>query len=101
MNGKIILAGLMFASLAAATSVRAADKVGVPACDEFLTKYEACVTAKVPAAQQSMMKTQIDQIRNGWAEAAKNASTKPTLEASCKQTGEQMKAAVQAYGCSF
>jgi hypothetical protein len=80
---------------------QAADKTGVAACDEFLTKYETCVSSKVPAAQQATFKSQIDMTSKAWADMAKNASTKPTLEASCKQTQDQMKAALQAYGCSF
>jgi hypothetical protein len=78
-----------------------AQTTGVAACDDFLKKYEACVTGKVPAAQRATLQTQLDQTRKSWAELAKNSSAKGALEASCKQTGEQMKAALQAYGCSF
>jgi hypothetical protein len=101
MNRTIWALGLALATFAVGTDLRAADKVGIAACDEFLTKYEACISAKVPAAQQSMMKTQFEQTRKTWADMAKNASAKPALEASCKQTGDQMKTALQAYGCSF
>ena len=101
MIRKTVFLGLAFATLSLGTDLRAADKVGVAACDDFLTKYEACITAKVPAAQQSTLKTQFEQTRNTWAEMAKNASSKPALESACKQTGEQMKAALQAYGCTF
>jgi hypothetical protein len=88
-------------AMLAAGYAQAADKVGVAACDDFLTKYETCISSKVPAAQQATFKTQFDQTRKTWSDMAKNASTKPTLEASCKQTMDQMKTALQAYGCSF
>jgi len=101
MKQTIFCLGLALAAFSIGSDLRAADKVGVAACDEFLTKYEACITSKVPAAQQSALKTQFEQTRNAWAEMAKNASTKPALESSCKTTGEQMKTALQAYGCSF
>jgi hypothetical protein len=101
MNRAIWAVGLALAFVSFGTDLRAADKVGIAACDDFLTKYEACISSKVPAAQQSMMKTQFEQTRKTWADMAKNASTKSTLEASCKQTGDQMKTALQAYGCSF
>ncbi|MDQ8728321.1 hypothetical protein [Bradyrhizobium sp. LHD-71] len=78
-----------------------AQTTGVAACDDFLTKYEACVTAKVPAAQRATFQGQLDQTRKTWSDLAKNASTKPALEGSCKQTSEQMKAALQNYGCAF
>jgi len=91
---------MSFAVLAAGHA-QAADKVGVASCDDFLTKYETCISSKVPAAQQATFKNQFDQTRKAWSDMAKNASAKPALEASCKQTMDQMKTALQAYGCSF
>jgi hypothetical protein len=81
--------------------VASAAEVGIPACDEFLTKYEACVTGKIPAAQQPAFKAQLDQLRASWAAAAQNPSARPSLEAACKQTADQMKASMTPYGCSF
>lgn len=78
-----------------------AQTTGVAACDDFLTKYEACVTSKVPAAQRSTFQGQFDLTRKTWSDLAKNPSAKPSLESACKQTGEQMKAALSSFGCSF
>ena len=96
-----LVAGFAVAAIAATSGVRAAEPVGVAACDEFLTKYEACVGTKVPAAQQTMFKGQMDQTRKSWTDLAKTPSGKPSLEAACKQTAEQMKTSLSAYGCSF
>jgi hypothetical protein len=82
-------------------AAQAADPIGIAACDDFLTKYEACLGSKVPAAQRTTLQTQIEQTRKGWTELAKNPSTKTTLEAVCKQTSQQMNTAMQAYGCTF
>ena len=101
MTRMFFMFGLALAAASIVSGARAADKIGVAACDEFLTKYEACLSAKVPAAQQATFKAQVDAMRNGWVEAAKNASTKASLEPACKQVGEQMKTALQAYGCAF
>lgn len=84
-----------------ASAAIAAEPVGIPACDEFLTKYEMCLSDKVPAAQQSAFKGQIEQLRAGWISLAKNPQTKPTLESACKTSADQMKAAVASYGCKF
>lgn len=84
-----------------AMAARAADPVGVPACDDFLTKYEACVSGKVPDAQKSMFQGQMDQLRKTWGDMAKNPQTKPSLETMCKSSSDQMKAAVASYGCTF
>lgn len=78
-----------------------AQTIGVAACDQFVTKYEACVGSKVPAAQQSSFKGIVDQMKSAWAEAAKNEASKGDVEAMCKQTAEQMNATMKSYGCSF
>ena len=78
-----------------------AQTTGVAACDDFLKKYEACVTTKVPAAQRATFQGQLDQTRKTWTDLAKNPSTKSALEGSCKQTSDQLKTVMQAYGCSF
>jgi len=90
-------------SLIAATTLtaQAADPIGIAACDDFLTKYEACLGSKVPAAQRTTLQTQIEQTRKGWTEIAKNPNTKTSLEGVCKQTSQQMNMAMQAYGCTF
>jgi hypothetical protein len=78
-----------------------AQTIGIAACDDFLKKYEACVTSKVPAAQRATFQGQLDQMRKAWSDAAKNASAKPTLENGCKQSAEQMKTAMSGFGCTF
>ena len=67
----------------------------------LLKKYEACVTSKIPAAQKTTFQAQLDQMRKAWSDAAKNADAKATLESICKQSAEQMKAAMSGFGCTF
>jgi hypothetical protein len=97
----ISLAGITAAALLAGGTASHAQSTGIAACDEFLTKYDACVSSKVPEAQRAMYKTQIDQTRKTWADLAKNASTKATMETTCKQTMDATKASLTPYGCSF
>jgi len=78
-----------------------AQTTGVAACDDFLKKYEACVTSKIPAAQKGMFQGQLDQMRKAWSDAAKAPGVKETLEATCTQSAEQLKAAMSGFGCSF
>jgi hypothetical protein len=78
-----------------------AQSTGIAACDDFLTKYDACVVSKVPEAQRAMYKTQIDQTRKAWVDMAKNPSAKATMESTCKQTLDATKTSLTAYGCSF
>jgi hypothetical protein len=78
-----------------------AQTTGVAACDDFLKKYEACVTSKIPAAQKATFQGQLDQMRKAWSDAAKAPGAKATLESTCKQSATQMKASMSAFGCSF
>ena len=88
-------------SLLAGVTTAHAQSTGIAACDDFLTKYDACVVSKVPEAQRAMYKTQIDQTRKAWIDIAKNPSAKSTMEATCKQTLDATKASLTAYGCTF
>ena len=88
-------------ALLAGVTTAHAQSTGITACDDFLTKYDACVASKVPEAQRAMYKTQIDQTRKAWVDLAKNPSAKTTMEATCKQTLDATKASLTAYGCSF
>ena len=89
------------ALLAIATSTANAQSTGIATCDDFLTKYDTCVTSKLPAAQRATYKAQLDQMRKSWVDMSKNPATKSTMEASCKQSMDAMKTALQAYGCTF
>ena len=88
-------------ALLAGVTTASAQSTGIAACDEFLTKYDACVGSKVPEAQRATFKMQIDQTRKAWVDMAKNPSTKATMESTCKQTLDATKASLTAYGCSF
>jgi hypothetical protein len=77
-----------------------AQTIGIAACDDFLKKYEACVASKIPDAQKTTFRGQLDQMRKAWSDAAKTPA-KASLEASCKQSSDQMKAALSSFGCAF
>jgi hypothetical protein len=96
-----LAAGIAGAALLIGVSAANAQSTGIAACDEFLTKYDACVGSKVPEAQRATFKTQIDQTRKAWVDMAKNPTTKATMESTCKQTMDATKASLTAYGCSF
>lgn len=88
-------------STSSASSTASADKIGVPECDDFIAKYDACVSGKVPEAQRAQYKNGIDQWRSSWKQLAANPATKGTLASACKKAAEQQDTAMKAYGCSF
>jgi hypothetical protein len=77
------------------------DKVGVAECDDFLAKYESCISGKVPAAAQATFKKSMDDWRKAWKEQANNPQTKSALAQVCKTSAEQAKAALSSYQCSW
>ena len=84
-----------------ASTASTGEKIGVAECDDFITKYEACVTGKVPAAQQATFKSSIEQWRSSWKKLADNPQTKGTLAGVCKSSLDQAKASLAAYGCTW
>jgi hypothetical protein len=75
------------------------EKIGVPECDEFIAKYEAC-TSKVPEVARAQYKSSVEQLRSSWKKLAANPATKGTLAAACKQAAAQQAAAWKTYGCA-
>jgi len=74
-------------------SEAAADSVGVPECDEYIKKYEACLTTIAPKAPQAQgaLKSSFEAQRNGFKAAAATPQGKATLASTCKQAIETAK----------
>lgn len=85
---------------AAAPAVATADSVGVPECDDYLNKYQACVDSKVPEAARAAMKQSLDQTRGAWRSALATPGGKEGMAAACKQARDAAKASMGAYGCT-
>lgn len=77
------------------------EKIGIAECDDFLEKYEACVSGKVPEAMRAQYKTTMEQWRNSWRGIAANPQTRATLTQVCKTSIEQARASLKSYGCEL
>src|SRR5215475_11031858 len=98
----LALARVMGAALLVSITAAAhAQSTGIAACDDFLTKYDSCVSSKLPDAQRALYKSQLDQTRKLWLDMSKNPTAKAAMETTCKQTMDAVKTSLQAYGCSF
>jgi hypothetical protein len=86
---------------ATTTPLAAGDKIGVPECDDFIAKYDACVSSKVPEVARAQFKSSVEQWRASWKKMAADPSTKGALVAACKSAAEQQAAALKSYGCQF
>lgn len=89
------------ASPASTTTASTGGDIGVAACDEFLKKYEACVSGKVPAAAQATFKTSLDTWRSSWKKLAETPQGKAGLETACKSALDQAKTSLASYGCTW
>jgi hypothetical protein len=85
----------------AGSTTAAGDKIGVPECDDFIAKYEACVNSKVPESARSMVKANLDAMRNAWKQAAATPQGKAGLAVGCKQALDQAKTSMGSYGCAW
>ena len=86
---------------ATTTTASTVEKIGVPECDDFIAKYDACVSSKVPEVVRAQYKSAVDQWRTSWKKLAENPATKGTLAAACKQAAAQQEAALKQYGCTW
>ena len=83
--------------------VAAGDSIGVAECDEYIKKYEACLTkiaAKAPAVE-GPMKQAFETARKGWKDAAANPAGKASLASACKQAMDTAKASTSVYACEW
>jgi hypothetical protein len=89
------------ATAAPAADAAAMDGTGVKECDDYLTKYMACLNDKVPAASRAAMQQGIDQMRSGWKAAAATPAGKASLAQACTTASESAKASMKAFGCEM
>ena len=89
------------ATPAATATTPSTGKIGVPECDDYLAKVEACVSSKVPEAQRPGYKAAMDANRKAWQQAASTPQGKAGLAAACKQATEAARKAYKAYNCTF
>jgi hypothetical protein len=83
------------------TTASTGEKVGVAECDDFLAKYEACISGKVPAAAQATFKSSLDTWRSSWKKLAETPQGKAGLATACKAASDQAKTSLGSYGCTW
>jgi ABC-type uncharacterized transport system auxiliary subunit len=84
------------------TTASTGEKIGVPECDDFIAKYESCISSsKVPEAQQAQLKSAIAEWRKQWKTLAENPLSKAAAAAACKQAAAQQETALKQYGCKW
>jgi len=74
------------------------EKIGVPECDDFIARFDACVASKVPEAERA--KYNIDYWVKSWKKEAADPANKGRLATLCKQSADHQ-ATLKSYGCTF
>ncbi len=77
------------------------EKVGVPECDDYIAKYETCLTTKVPEAQRAVFSSSMETMRKGWRNAATNPQAKAALAGGCKVALQTAKESMSAFSCDW
>ena len=83
------------------SSAPSADKIGVAECDEYIAKYEACISSKVPANMRATYQSAFDTARKAWRDAAATPAGKAGLAQACKMAHDTAKQSLGSYGCSW
>jgi hypothetical protein len=89
------------ASGAPAAAAAGSAEYGVPECDEYIKKYEACINSKVPEAARAAVKQGLDSAKANFKQAASTEQGKAGLATGCKQALDAAKTAMGAYGCTW
>jgi hypothetical protein len=84
-----------------APAMVASGDFGVPACDQYMKKYMACVDSKVPEQARAMMRASLEQNKAAWKQAAATPQGRDGLTMACAQAETAAKQAMAAYGCAW
>ena len=85
----------------ASTAATTGDAIGVPECDDYIAKYEACVSSKVPAQARAQYESSLAQMRKSWRDLAANPQTRAGLAQACKSATESARTSMKPMGCEF
>ncbi len=83
------------------TETTTGDKIGIPECDEYVEKYEACINSKVPEAERAMLKTPFEAQRKSFKDSAANPQARTALANGCKSVLEMAKESMSSYSCAW
>jgi hypothetical protein len=83
------------------TAPAGGNTIGVPECDDYLSKVEACIANNVPEDARAMQRQSMDQMRDQWRQAAANPTAKAGLAAGCKAALDAARSSFATYGCEW
>jgi hypothetical protein len=82
-------------------SLSAGDAVGVPACDNYINKYAACVEDKIPVAQRALMQRSLVTMRQAWRKAAATEIGRQSLSRACETAMATARKSMATFKCQW
>jgi hypothetical protein len=79
----------------------AGSAIGVAECDDYLSKYQRCVAAHVPADQKKAFEQSLERTRASWKALAANPGARPGLPQACHLALETVQTTMQSYACAW
>lgn len=76
------------------------ESLGVPECDDYLNKYEACVMSRAPEAARGALVKSLSQTRNAWRGSLSTPAGKEALAKACQQARDTARPSLAGYGCT-
>ncbi len=99
--GAVKKANQVAAQASAHANVGAVDPIGVPECDDYVQKYESCLTDKMPAQDQQIYRVRLDSQRRVWQQMTADPTSRDTLVQQCKDASATAAQEFAKYGCGF
>ena len=78
-----------------------AEKIGIPECDEFVRKYETCISDHVPEEKQKEYRENIEGWSKAFRQLVANRAAPEVIAAACKRHIVQARESMKSYGCEF
>jgi hypothetical protein len=87
-------------SNSAGATASSSEKIGIPECDDFIAKYNACISDHLPEAKKAEYKENIDAFARTWKQLMAN-SDRSTVAAACKRHSDMARENMKSFGCEF
>lgn len=89
------------AKLAPETGIAALERTGVVECDNYLMRFEFCLSRKVPEAHVKPMKAGLETMAEAWKKAAATEAGQAALPVACEMALDAAVKSMAAFECDF
>jgi hypothetical protein len=89
------------AKSSAQTNAGGVEEMGIPECDSYIRKYEACLADKVPAEAQTRLRRELNDQVKKWRFSATDSFARTNVADQCRSAIAVAKQSMAGYGCDF